>query len=103
MEAGEGNRTLVSALGRPHSTIEPHPPPLRFGMVSPPKICDVLFLSDYRTDGNGFAFCDLKFRFPRDAENCLKAELRTFPFPPLHLIFDIPVHGMGLQFADGLA
>ena len=23
--AGEGNRTLVSALGRPHSTIEPHP------------------------------------------------------------------------------
>ncbi len=24
--AGEGNRTLVSALGRPHSTIEPHPP-----------------------------------------------------------------------------
>ncbi len=26
--AGEGNRTLVSALGRPHSTIEPHP--LRF-------------------------------------------------------------------------
>jgi RNA polymerase sigma-70 factor (ECF subfamily) len=28
--AGEGNRTLVSALGRPHSTIEPHPPALRF-------------------------------------------------------------------------
>ena len=27
--AGEGNRTLVSALGRPHSTIEPHPPPTR--------------------------------------------------------------------------
>ncbi len=26
--AGEGNRTLVSALGRPHSTIEPHPPAL---------------------------------------------------------------------------
>ncbi len=25
--AGEGNRTLVSALGRPHSTIEPHPLP----------------------------------------------------------------------------
>jgi hypothetical protein len=23
--AGEGNRTLVSALGRPYSTIEPHP------------------------------------------------------------------------------
>jgi hypothetical protein len=23
--AGEGNRTLVSALGRPHTTIEPHP------------------------------------------------------------------------------
>jgi hypothetical protein len=27
--AGEGNRTLVSALGRPHSTIEPHPLPCR--------------------------------------------------------------------------
>src|SRR3954466_13761743 len=25
--AGEGNRTLVSALGRPYSTIEPHPRP----------------------------------------------------------------------------
>ena len=23
--AGEGNRTLVSGLGSPHSTIEPHP------------------------------------------------------------------------------
>src|SRR5687767_4762473 len=27
--AGEGNRTLVSALGRPHSTIEPHPLPTK--------------------------------------------------------------------------
>ena len=25
--AGEGNRTLVSGLGSPHSTIEPHPLP----------------------------------------------------------------------------
>ena len=25
--AGEGNRTLVSGLGSPHSTIEPHPRP----------------------------------------------------------------------------
>ncbi len=35
--AGEGNRTLVSALGRPHSTIEPHPPVLRFGETNPPE------------------------------------------------------------------
>src|SRR5437867_13052297 len=27
--AGEGNRTLVSGLGSPHSTIEPHPHPGR--------------------------------------------------------------------------
>jgi hypothetical protein len=27
--AGEGNRTLVSGLGSPHSTIEPHPLPAR--------------------------------------------------------------------------
>ena len=26
--AGEGNRTLISGLGSPHSTTEPHPPPL---------------------------------------------------------------------------
>ncbi len=26
--AGEGNRTLVSGLGSPHSTIGPHPQPL---------------------------------------------------------------------------
>jgi hypothetical protein len=26
--AGEGNRTLVSGLGSPHSTIEPHPLPV---------------------------------------------------------------------------
>ena len=25
--AGEGNRTLISGLGSPHSTTEPHPPP----------------------------------------------------------------------------
>ena len=24
--AGEGNRTLISGLGSPHSTTEPHPP-----------------------------------------------------------------------------
>ena len=29
--AGEGNRTLVSGLGSPHSAIEPHPLTLRFG------------------------------------------------------------------------
>ena len=29
--AGEGNRTLVSGLGSPHSTIEPHP------LLSPPE------------------------------------------------------------------
>ena len=29
--AGEGNRTLISGLGSPHSTTEPHPPALRRG------------------------------------------------------------------------
>ena len=29
--AGEGNRTLISGLGSPHSTTEPHPPPFRPG------------------------------------------------------------------------
>jgi hypothetical protein len=32
--AGEGNRTLVSGLGSPHSTIEPHPRPTRFIVTS---------------------------------------------------------------------
>ena len=34
--AGEGNRTLVSALGRPHSTIEPHPPSRRSAAAARP-------------------------------------------------------------------
>ena len=34
--AGEGNRTLVSGLGSPRSTIEPHPPPRGFFYQRPP-------------------------------------------------------------------
>src|ERR1051326_3047275 len=35
--AGEGNRTLVSGLGSPHSTIEPHPRPVRLFVAAPPN------------------------------------------------------------------
>src|SRR5208282_6695492 len=34
--AGEGNRTLISGLGSPHSTTEPHPLSLRYSAASPP-------------------------------------------------------------------
>ncbi len=37
--AGEGNRTLISGLGSPHSTTEPHPLSLRFSAASPPSLC----------------------------------------------------------------
>src|SRR5882724_999023 len=39
--AGEGNRTLVSALGRPYSTIEPHPLPTATPLPNqnPPRNC----------------------------------------------------------------
>src|SRR5690348_2537181 len=33
--AGEGNRTLISGLGSPHSTTEPHPLSLRSSAASP--------------------------------------------------------------------
>ena len=36
--AGEGNRTLISGLGSPHSTTEPHPLTLRFSAASPPPL-----------------------------------------------------------------
>jgi hypothetical protein len=47
--AGEGNRTLVSGLGSPHSTIEPHPLP----MIA---LSDVLGLIT-----NDFSFCNTGF------------------------------------------
>ena len=49
--AGEGNRTLVSALGRPHSTIEPHPP-----ILTPTTniTLNAEFLSDSKNTGNRF-------------------------------------------------
>ena len=68
--AGEGNRTLISGLGSPHSTTEPHPLSLRFGLSGrspqgedrrgrPAKssnefIQPSLFLPDPRSAGNWF-------------------------------------------------
>ena len=52
--AGEGNRTLVSALGRPRSTIEPHPLPRLCRSRATSSLRLPLVLADCRRAGNWF-------------------------------------------------
>ena len=60
--AGEGNRTLVSGLGSPHSTIEPHPRTLGILLTTLPgqRNRSVLAFSSLA------AWEGLRFRFPRE-------------------------------------
>src|SRR6266404_3925474 len=60
--AGEGNRTLISGLGSPHSTTEPHPPALRFGAAGPKQYGDIVFT---RLPGDWQLVCSITApRFP---------------------------------------
>ena len=83
--AGEGNRTLVSGLGRPRSTIEPHPPP-RFGAASPTEsfyqtiarmAIGLMFRHRASRFDDGFAQSHLNQFLPRGRNDFAAVEVRA--------------------------
>ena len=87
--AGEGNRTLVSALGRPHSTIEPHPPALTIVSIRP---ADSWQLSLNRLQVEFLKPTSPLLRQPTVATVTERAGLGMFAATPRHGFFLGDVH-----------